>query len=119
MGLLELKADTHRVYGAFKWRHVFLGSIRRRTYRTIVTLRRCQASAGLRGVVRICHYVFRALHRLALGSSGMDLVWTTQIGGGFAIVHGWGLVVSPRARIGRNVTLFHGVTLGQPRTERD
>jgi serine O-acetyltransferase len=29
-----------------------------------------------------------------------------------ALTHGWGLVVTPGARIGKNVTLFHGVTLG-------
>jgi serine O-acetyltransferase len=43
----------------------------------------------------------------------MDLPWETQIAAGFAITHGWGLVVAPGARIGRNVTLFHGVTIGR------
>jgi serine O-acetyltransferase len=41
---------------------------------------------------------------------------TVQQGAGhrrLAITHGWGLVISPGARIGRNVTLFHGVTLGR------
>lgn len=32
---------------------------------------------------------------------------------GLRIVHGWGLVVTPGARIGSNVTLFHGVTIGR------
>jgi serine O-acetyltransferase len=43
----------------------------------------------------------------------MDLTWSTAIGGGFRIAHGWGLVITPNARIGRNVTVFHGVTIGQ------
>ena len=34
-------------------------------------------------------------------------------GGGIALTHGWGLVVSQEAKIGNNVTLFHGVTVGQ------
>jgi serine O-acetyltransferase len=29
------------------------------------------------------------------------------------LTHAWGLVVNPNARIGNNVTLFHGVTIGR------
>lgn len=43
----------------------------------------------------------------------MDLPWSTQVGPGIALTHGWGLVVNAGARIGANVTLFHGVTLGR------
>jgi serine O-acetyltransferase len=43
----------------------------------------------------------------------MDLPWQTSIGGGLLIVHGWGLVVNKQAVIGKNVTLFHGVTIGR------
>ncbi|MDO8412873.1 MAG: hypothetical protein Q7S51_03665 [Gallionellaceae bacterium] len=42
----------------------------------------------------------------------MDFPWQTKSGGGLALTHGWGLVISPGAKIGKNVTLFHGVTLG-------
>jgi serine O-acetyltransferase len=43
----------------------------------------------------------------------VDLPWRTQIAPGFRITHGWGLVISPGASIGGNVTVFHGVTIGQ------
>jgi len=43
----------------------------------------------------------------------MDLPWNVSVDVGLALTHGWGIVVSPGARIGRNVTLFHGVTLGR------
>ena len=43
----------------------------------------------------------------------MDFPSSTQVGAGLAITHGWGIVISPSARIGKNVTLFHGVTIGQ------
>jgi len=43
----------------------------------------------------------------------MDLSWRTEIGGGLALPHGWGLVVNAGAKIGNNVSLFHGVTLGR------
>jgi serine O-acetyltransferase len=45
--------------------------------------------------------------------AGMDLPWSTQVGPGLALTHGWALVVNSGAKIGGNVTLFHGVTLGR------
>jgi serine O-acetyltransferase len=47
------------------------------------------------------------------------LPWRTEIGPGFVITHGWGLVLSPSATIGSNVTVFHGVTIGQKHTISD
>ncbi|MDW2597525.1 serine O-acetyltransferase [Citrobacter braakii] len=43
----------------------------------------------------------------------MDFPSRTRVGAGLAITHGWGIVISPEAKIGENVTLFHGVTIGQ------
>ncbi|MGE3530751.1 MAG: serine acetyltransferase [Steroidobacteraceae bacterium] len=43
----------------------------------------------------------------------MDLPWATRISPGIALTHGWGLVINGGTRIGSNVTLFHGVTLGR------
>lgn len=85
-----------------------------RMFRTIFTLRSCQAVNRLNGPLRrpllaAC----RLLHRWTQHSAAMDLPWETQIGPGLRILHGWGLVVNANARIGANVTLFHGVTLGQ------
>jgi serine O-acetyltransferase len=45
--------------------------------------------------------------------AAIDLPWRTSIGAGLGVTHGWGLVVAAGARIGCNVTLFHGVTLGR------
>lgn len=56
---------------------------------------------------------FKMLHRVFCGVAAMDLPYETTIGPGLAITHGWGLVVSPGARIGANCTLFHGATLGR------
>ncbi|WP_205751772.1 serine O-acetyltransferase [Cryptosporangium phraense] len=55
----------------------------------------------------------RIAHRYTSGRGAADLPAATRIGPGLAIQHGWGLVVSPGATIGANVTLFHGVTIGQ------
>lgn len=108
-----LKADTHRQYGRFGWGHLIKGAIMRRTFRVIVTMRLCQCVANSNGVVRLVLPFLRVMHRFAAHNAAVDLSWQTEIGGGFTLTHGWGLVVNAGARIGNNVTLFHGVTLGQ------
>jgi serine O-acetyltransferase len=42
----------------------------------------------------------------------MDMSWRTQVGGGIALTHGWAAVIGAPSKIGHNVTIFHGVTLG-------
>ncbi len=107
-----LKADTYRQYGKFGWGLTIKGAITRRTFRVIVTMRLCQAAANSHGVIRLILPFCKILHRIATQCAAMDFSWKTQIGPGIALTHGWGLVVNPRARIGSNVTLLHGVTLG-------
>ncbi len=109
----QLKADTHRQYGVFSWGRVIKGAITRRTFRVVVTMRLCQAAATSRGPLRLMLFPLKVLHRTATHLAAMDLSWQTKIGGGVALTHGWGLVVNQGAVIGRNVTLFHGVTLGR------
>lgn len=85
-----------------------------RTFRPIVTLRVCQLTAESKNlIIRCLHLVARFVHRYVCGLAAIDLPWEVQIAPGFAITHGWGLVVAPGVNIGRNVTLFHGVTLGR------
>lgn len=43
---------------------------------------------------------------------GFELHWATQVGPGVRLFHGFGLVVHSDAKIGRNVTLRHGITIG-------
>lgn len=113
VNLSALKADTHRQYGAFSWAHLLKGVLTRRTFRVVVTMRLCQAAATSRGPARALQFPLKLLHRIATHLAVVDFPWSTSVGAGLAITHGWGLVVSPGARIGRNVTLFHGVTIGR------
>jgi serine O-acetyltransferase len=76
-------------------------------------MRLCQLAARTRGTRRLVLPVCRLLHRWARHRAMVDLPWNADIGPGFALTHGYGLVVSPGARLGSNVTLFHGVTLGR------
>lgn len=112
MNLSPLKADTIRKKGTYKFRYVLSGYFLDRTYRPMVTLRLCQASRSW-GVGKPLHYIFRWLHRSACNNAGIDLPWKTRIAGGFSLTHGWGVVINPNALIGKNVTFFNGVTLGQ------
>ena len=54
---------------------------------------------------RLTSHVGRAL-------SGVEIHPGAQIGPGFFIDHGMGVVIGETAEIGGNVTLYHGVTLG-------
>jgi serine O-acetyltransferase len=45
--------------------------------------------------------------------TGSELYYSTQIGSGFNVQHGFGIVVGPRYQIGDNFTIHQGVTLGQ------
>ncbi|UGQ49187.1 DapH/DapD/GlmU-related protein [Massilia endophytica] len=108
-----LNADTWRQYGRHGRLLAFKGFLTRRSFRPIVTLRLCQAAqrGGLPG--RLLLPFYKLLHKAATQLAGMDFAWQTQVGPGLALTHGWGLVINPGARIGSNVTMFHGVTLGQ------
>ncbi len=45
--------------------------------------------------------------------TGIELYYSTEIGPGLNVMHGMGVVVGPRYKIGRNFTINHGATIGQ------
>lgn len=112
-GAQAFEADTWRQFGSFSWGLVLRGVALRRNYRAVATLRLCQWASRQGSLARALLPVARLLHRIACGAAGIDLPWRTSIAPGFALTHGWGTVVNEHAVIGRNVTLLHGVTLGQ------
>jgi len=106
-------ADVFRLRGREGYREVARALLLARTFRPVFTLRLCQALA-VNGILRVLFLpIAKMAHRISCHWAAMDLPWRTNIGPGFCIVHGWGLVVSEGAIIGTNVTLFHGVTLGR------
>ncbi len=109
-----LKADTFREYGHFSWALVLKGLASRPAYRVVVSLRLCQAASDLRAPWRwMLLLPARVLHALACQMAGIELPWRANVGPGLALTHGRGIVINSRAQIGSNVTIFHGVTLGQ------
>jgi serine O-acetyltransferase len=62
-------------------------------------------SRGLKLAARFVSHISRGL-------TGIEIHPGAKIGEGFFIDHGMGVVIGETAEIGRNVTLYHGVTLG-------
>ncbi|MGK5079758.1 serine acetyltransferase [Janthinobacterium sp. HLX7-2] len=110
---MELQADTYRQYGRSSALLTLAGVIRNRAFRVVATARLCQAARNAKGAGKLLLPACKLLHRCTSSMAGVDFPWQTKIGAGFALTHGWGMVMSPAAVIGRNVTLFHGVTLGR------
>ena len=75
----------------------------------------------------VCHRIAHALYRLGLpllarivaelahGQTGIDIHPGAQIGSGFFIDHGTGVVIGETAVIGRHVRIYQAVTLGAKR----
>ncbi len=78
--------------------------------------------AGLHAVIahRIAHFLWkkklffmaRAISQISRFFTGIEIHPGAQIGKGFFIDHGMGVVIGETTIIGKNVTLFQGVTLG-------
>lgn len=108
----DARADLARLGGPVSPTRVLLAALSRRCYRPLFTLRLCQGAATTPGT-RVVLPLLVLLHRAARHAAGLDLPWRVALAPGARIDHGWGLVINAAAVIGSNVTLFHGVTLGQ------
>jgi serine O-acetyltransferase len=109
-----LKADTFRIFGRFSWWLVFKGVISLPGFRVVFTLRCCQRAERLPLVMRWVAFIpVRIMHGFASYLAGVEIPWRTSVAPGLALTHARGIVVNSGSSIGRNVTLFHGVTIGQ------
>ena len=56
----------------------------------------------------------RRISREVLALYGIEVPSSVEIGAGFEVMHrGFGIVLHPRTRIGSNVVIYHGVTIGR------
>jgi serine O-acetyltransferase len=84
---------------------------------------------GIRATIshRLAHQLYRqgvpllarVVAELAHGETGIDIHPGAQIGPGFFIDHGTGVVIGETAVIGRQVRIYQAVTLGAKRFETD
>jgi serine O-acetyltransferase len=110
--LEALKADTHRIQGRFGWGLLIRGAVSDRWFRVVVSIRLCQAASNLRWPARAVLPFLTRLHVFISWLANTYILWQTDIGPGFMLCHAHGVTVHPGAKIGGNVTLLHGVTLG-------
>ncbi len=62
--------------------------------------------------VRNLRLAARVLSQMARNLTGIEIHPGAQIGPGFFIDHGMGVVIGETAEVGADVTIYHGVTLG-------
>ena len=109
-----LRGDLARLFSA-KGTHAGRPSITRALQRAL-TRPGAQAILLYRISRRIwtmrLHTVAELLWRLNYFLTGADIHPGAEIGGGLRLTHTAGLVVGKGSKIGSNVTLLHGVTLG-------
>ena len=101
---LDLKAILERDPAASnKWAVVFLYP----SFQVILAYRFSHQiwNFGLKFVARLIMQVARIF-------TGIEIHPAAKIGAGFFVDHGMGTVIGETAEIGRNVTLYHDVTLG-------
>lgn len=109
-----LKADTFRLFGRFSWLLVVKAMVSNKAFFLLSTVRFCQWAQRQPSLIRkFFLFPARILNLLAGLISGIELPWRTAIKPGLTLTHGKGIVVNVNTSIGKNVTLFHGVTLGQ------
>lgn len=107
-------SDTYRSYGKTGVFTTMKGFIVNRHFRAIISLRMCQKSHQQAKIIKLLTFpLARVIHKISTNLACIDLPWETNIGYGFIITHGWGLVITPNATIGNNVTIFHGATIGR------
>lgn len=76
--------------------------------------------AGRGPVSRAMFVLVGGLYKLVTeGLMAIELPVSTQVGPGLRLRHGFGVVVNPASRIGSNVMLRHGVTLGNRKRADD
>lgn len=62
--------------------------------------------------------IARAISQINRFMTGVEIHPGASIGDGFFIDHGMGVVIGETAQIGKNVTIYHGVTLGGVSAEK-
>jgi serine acetyltransferase len=84
-----------------------------RAYRAVFSYRLCRWLKTSRNPVwRLLAMPTFVVHRLFTGLICSEVPIRTEIGSGFLLVHGYGVVINVGAVIGRNVTILHQVTIG-------
>lgn len=111
--LRSLRADFYRIGGSSSISALLWEAVAGESFRYIFWFRVGKwARSSLFGRLTIYPIARLMLRRLKF-KFGISIPLQTQIGPGLLIGHFGGIVINPRATIGRNFNLSHGVTIGQ------
>lgn len=84
-----------------------------KTFRAVCSYRLYRAARMSRGpAARLLTPVAGLWHRRTCLAISAEIAWQAEIGPGLRILHGFGVVILPCARIGAGVTLAHGACVG-------
>lgn len=108
-----LKADTYRQYRCYSFKKLFMGAIKNTTFRVVVTFRLCNIFANSHRLMKVLLPFFLLLHKFSSHIAYMHFPRKIIIDEGLALTHSWGTKVGAGVKIGKNVTILHGVTIGQ------
>ena len=108
----RVRMDLWRCAGASSAAHFVKTWFADPAFRPVFTLRLCQALASRGGWARPLFLLARLWHMRTQARCGVDLPWSLRVEAGFKLLHGWGIVINGDARIGANVTVMQGVTIG-------
>ena len=96
--------DLYRIHGRIG-RKEYLREIRHFPYLYLYAWRKVTSGSKL-------SLLYRAIVKFFRNQRGLDLPYTAKIGGGLLLVHAFGITLNDAAVLGRNVTLYKGVTVG-------
>ena len=105
-------ADLWRIEGTASPAVFFKHITRGVSFKFVFWMRACAASRSGSPVGRSMYPLCRFMYRRYMFKFGLSVPYTTPIGPGFYIGHFGGVVISTRARIGRNCNISQGVTIG-------
>lgn len=83
-----------------------------KTFRALVSYRLYRAARRGQALARLAAPALALWHRHVCLAAGMEIAWAAGIGPGCRILHGFGVVILPCARIGANATLCMGAGVG-------
>ena len=123
LGLEIIEEHQEVIASDFTWKYPASNATERLDERLA---RIVEVDAAVLGVLlyRIEHGIFRRdpahpslpyFAQVMKARTGMEIYFSTEIGPRFIVMHGFGVVIGPRNRIGSNFTVYQGVTLGQRR----
>lgn len=111
---MELKSDYKRYVNTSKNVRIFdilKAYIKFPTFKYIVNLRLCKLMKSKKAFCLLYIFFRMNLRRLSI-KLGIQIPYNTDIGEGLMIFHYNCIVINEGAKIGKNFTLRHGVTVG-------